>query len=149
MNDKYIWNVDLPIKLFDADIDNEKFLEYVNNDNCFNELLSPNAMSIYEWKDNQYQKDILERWCYVGFVNNVSYKGKTLYADVYISTYHTKGQLIKEAYDSLHTDDNSVFYLTPHGTKENGNMVNISNFTLWHYPSNRNDTLGNMKMSTL
>jgi hypothetical protein len=146
---EYIWNIDLPIKIFDADINNEKFLEYVNNDNRFNELMSAKAMSIINWKDNHYQKDALDWWYYVGVVNNISYKDNNLYANVDISTYHTNGQIIKEAYDLLYTNDNSVFYLTPHGTKENGNIVNISNFTLWYYPSHQNDTLGNMEMSTL
>ena len=149
MNCKYIWNVDLPIKLFDADINNEKFLEYINNDNHFNELLSAKAMFIFKRKDNQYPEDVIPPWQYVGVVNSISNSGNDLYANVDISTYRTEGQMIKEVYDLLHTDDNSIFYLTPHGTKENGRIVDISNFTLWHYPSHQNDTLGNMEMTTL
>lgn len=149
MDNKYVWNVNLPIKLFDTDIDNEKFLEYVNNDNRFNELLLAEAMFIIERSDNQYTYLTLPMWQYTGIINNISSNGNDLCANVIISTYRTRGQMIKVVYDLLHTDDNSIFYLTPHGTKENGNIVNISNFTLWHYPTHQIDTLGNMEMITL
>ena len=149
MDDKYIWNVDLPIKLFDTDIDNEKFLEYIKGDELFKTSLSTKTIFILEHKTNQYPDCQLIPQNYVGVVNNIHIEDGILYANVSMFTNLPYAYIIKKTYDLLHTDDNSVFYLTPHGTKENGRIIDISNFTLWHYPSHQNDTLGKMEMTTL
>ena len=118
MNHKYIWNVKLPIKLFDTDIDKGTLLEYVNYDELFKELLSAKAMFIIERSTNQYSDWEVTLANYVGGINNIYAKDGNLYADVSMFINSTKGQIIKEVYDLLHTEDNSIYYLTPHGVKE-------------------------------
>ena len=54
------------------------------------------------------------------------------------------GAIIKELYDMTHTDNNPIFYLTPHGMKNGNKITNINAFTLWHQPSH--GSLGNMNM---
>jgi hypothetical protein len=135
MNCKYNWNIDLPIKLFDTDIDNEKLLGYINNDNRFNELLSAKAMLIFEHSINQYSDCLLLPQNCIGVVNDIYVKDGNPYANVDMLMNLPHVHIMKEIYDLLHIDDYSVYYIAPHGTKENGRIIDISNFTLWRYLS--------------
>ena len=80
----------------------------------------------------------------IGKVNCVYIEGNDLFANVDILLSIPIGEYLKKIYDMLHTDSNSIFYLTPHGYKQGRAIVNINSFTLWHIPSI--GSLGNMNM---
>lgn len=137
-----LWNISIPIKLFDEDITYEKLFDFLCTNEVIQELLQNNTLFIIYSKSNDYP--IYNLTDVIGKVNCIYMEGNNLFANVDILLSITMCEYLKKIYDMLHTDNNPIFYLTPHGYKQDREIVDINSFTLWHTPST--GSLGNMNM---
>ena len=137
-----LWNISLPIKLFDEDITTDNLFDFICNNEMVQECLKNNNLFVINSQNNNcsmwHMNDV------VGKVNALYMEGNNLFVNVDIFLSTPNGAITKELYDMLHTDNNSIFYLTPHGMKNGNKITNITAFTLWHPPSQ--GSLGNMNM---
>ena len=141
MNNK-LWNISIPIKLFDEDITSEKFFDFLCTNEVIQELLQNNTLFITYSKTNDYSTYNLTD--VIGKVNCIYMEGNNLFANVDILLSIPMCEDLKKIYDMLHTNNNPIFYLTPHGMKSGNKITNINAFTLWYIPST--GSLGNMNM---
>lgn len=141
MNNK-LWNISIPIKLFDEDITSEKFFDFLCTNEVIQEQMQNNTLFIIYSKTNDYHMYNLTD--VIGKVNCIYMEGNDLFANVDILLFIPIGENLKKIYDMLYTDNNPIFYLTPHGMKNGNKITNINAFTLWHQPSQ--GSLGNMNM---
>lgn len=137
-----LWNINLPVKLFDKDLNDDNLFDFIAYDEVMQELLTQRKLFIVMSQDNQYvmhqMADI------IGIINVVGMEGSELFANIDILLSTPNGRTVKELYTMLHTENNPIFYLTPHGVKDKGKIVSITSFTLWYKPSH--GSLGNMNM---
>ena len=140
--DNKLWNISIPIKLFDEDITSEKFFDFLCTNEVIQEQMHNNTLFIIYSKTNVYHMYNLTD--VIGKVNCIYIEGNDLFANVDILLSIPLGETLKKIYDMLHLNSNPIFYLTPHGYKQDRTIVNINSFTLWHIPST--GSLGNMNM---
>lgn len=136
-----LWNISLPVKLFD-DITTDNLFDFMCNDEVVQECLKNNNLFVINSQNNNYSMWHIDD--IAGKVNTLYVEGDDLFANIDIFLSTPNGAIIKELYDMLHTNDNPIFYLTPHGMKNGNKIININAFTLWHQPSQ--GSLGNMNM---
>lgn len=138
-----LWNISLPIKLFDNDITVDNLFDFICNDVVVQERLKNRTLFVINSQNNNYSM-----WQHMddvtGTVNFLYIKGNDLFANVDIFLSTPNGRITKELYDILHIDNNPIFYLTPHGMKNGNKITNINAFTLWHQPSH--GSLGDMNL---
>jgi len=137
-----LWNISLPVKLFDNGITAYDLTDFMYYDEVVQECLKNRTLFLINSQNNNYSMwhitDV------TGVVNVAYIEGDDLFANVDIFLSTLNGKIIKEFYDMFHTENNPIFYLTPHGIKNGNKITNINAFTLWHQPSH--GSLGNMNM---
>jgi hypothetical protein len=140
--DNNLWNISLPVKLFDNDITADNLFDFICSNEVVQELLKNRTLFVINSQNNNYAMwhitDV------IGRVNALYIEGNYLFANVDIFLSTPNGSITKELYDMLHTENNSIFYLTPHGMKNGNKITNINAFTLWHQPSH--GSLGDMNL---
>jgi hypothetical protein len=140
--DNNLWNISLPVKLFDNDITADNLFDFICSNEVVQELLKNRTLFVISSRNNNYSMwhitDV------IGRVNALYIEGDDLFANVDIFLSTLNGKITKELYDMLHTETNSIFYLTPHGMKNGNKITNINAFTLWHQPSH--GSLGDMNL---
>lgn len=128
-----LWNISLPVKLFDNDITADNLFDFICSNETVQELLKNRTLFIINSHNNNYAMwhitDV------IGRVNALYIEGDDLFANVDIFLSTLNGKITKELYDMLHIKNNPIFYLTPHGMKNGNKITNINAFTLWHQPS--------------
>ena len=137
-----LWNISLPVKLFDNDITANDLIDFMYYDEVVQEHLKNRTLFIINSQNNNYS--MLNMADVIGIINVVYIEGNDLFASVDIFLSTPNGAIIKELYDMTHTDNNPIFYLTPHGMKNGNKITNINAFTLWHQPSY--GSLGDMNL---
>lgn len=139
-----LWNISLPVKLFDNNITANDLLDFMYYNEVVQECLKNRTLFILNSQNNNYSMWHMDD--VIGVVNALYIEGNDLFAfanvDIFLST--PNGRITKELYDMLHTENNSIFYLTPHGMKNGNKITNINAFTLWHQPSH--GSLGDMNL---
>ena len=139
-----LWNISLPVKLFDNDITANDLIDFIFYDDVSQERLKNRTLFVINSQNNNYSMWHMDY--VIGIVNVAYIEGNDLFANVDIFLSTPNGKITKELYDMLYTENNPIFYLTPHGTKENGKITAIQNFTLW-IPKNYVE-LKNMELVT-
>lgn len=137
-----LWNISLPVKLFDDDITADNLFDFMYYDEVVQEQMQNNTLFIIYSKTNDYPMYNLVD--VIGKVNCVYKEGNNLFANVDILLSIPMGKDLKKIYDIMQADNDPIFYLTPHGIKNSNKITNINAFTLWHQPSH--GSLGNMNM---
>ena len=137
-----LWNISLPVKLFDNDITANDLIDFMYYDEVVQERLKNRTLFVISSQNNNYS--MWHMGDVTGIVNVAYIEGNDLFANVDIFLSTPNGRITKELYDILHIENNPMFYLTPHGMKNNNKITNINAFTLWHQPSH--GSLGNMNM---
>lgn len=137
-----LWNTSLPVKLFDNDITADDLIDFMYYNEVVQEHLKNRTLFIINSQNNNYSMWHMDD--VIGIVNFAYIEGNDLFAyvDIFLST--PNGRITKELYDILHTENNPIFYLTPHGMKDGNKITNINAFTLWHQPSH--GSLGDMNL---
>lgn len=137
-----LWNISLPIKLFDNDITANDLIDFIFYDDVSQERLQNRTLFVINSQNNNYSMWHMDD--VIGTVNTLYIEGNDLFADVDIFLSTPNGRITKELYDILHTENNPVFYITPHGMKNGDKITDINAFTLWHQPSH--GSLGDMNL---
>ena len=137
-----LWNIILPVKLFDNDITADNLFDFIHHDEVVQECLKNRTLFVISSQNNNYSMwhitDV------IGRVNALYIEGDDLFANVDIFLSTLNGKITKELYDMMHIKNNPIFYLTPHGMKNGNKITNINAFTLWHQPSH--GSLGDMNL---
>ena len=137
-----LWNISLPVKLFDNDITANDLIDFMYYDEVVQERLKNNNLFVINSQNNNYSMWHMDD--VAGKVNALYMEGSDLFVNVDIFLSTPNGRITKDLYDMMHTDNNHIFYITPHGMKNGNKITNINAFTLWHQPSQ--GSLGNMNM---
>lgn len=137
-----LWNISLPVRLFDNDITVDNLFDFICNNDVVQERLKNNTLFVINSQDNNYSMWQMDD--VTGTVNALYIEGNDVFANVDIFLSTPNGRITKELYDILPTENSHTFYLTPHGMKNGDKITNINAFTLWHQPSH--GSLGNMNL---